>query len=108
MARLPFAGTANDYTFSTYTLGASKLVALTGATLTFFDAETGGNQVTDLTDEQGNAISSVVVPDTGDIPGGRGPAPASPRPPGRDRLATKLWRNRHKSPDGSPARSSAP
>ena len=73
MARYQYGGINLDYAFTSYALGASKLMAASAATLTFFDAEVNGSQITDLQDGNGNAITSVSVPDTGDVPKFYGP-----------------------------------
>jgi hypothetical protein len=75
MARNAFGGSVSDYVVSFYTLGSSKLAAFTAATLTFFDAETGGNQVTDLAlnADGSSPVTQVSVPATGDVPTFYGP-----------------------------------
>jgi parallel beta-helix repeat protein len=75
MARNAFGGSVSDYVVSLYPLGSSKLAAFTAATLTFYDAETGGNQVTDLAlNADGTSpVSSIAVPATGDVPTFYGP-----------------------------------
>jgi lysophospholipase L1-like esterase len=75
MARNAFGGSVSDYVVSLYTLGSSKLAAFTAATLTFFDAETGGNQVTDLAlnADGSSPVTQVNVPATGDVPTFYGP-----------------------------------
>lgn len=75
MARNAFGGSVSDYVVSFYTLGSSKLAAFTAATLTFFDAEAGGNQVTDLAlnADGSSPVTQVSVPATGDVPTFYGP-----------------------------------
>ena len=72
MARSDFAGSSADFVFSTYTLGSSSLLKLASATLYAWDAETGGNQVTDLLVD-GAAATSVPVGADGQIPTFQGP-----------------------------------
>lgn len=82
MARHNFGGGIADWAFTDVdgVDGEDNLAQLTGAvTLTFFDAETGGSQVTDLLDENGSAVDHVTSDDgtgaraPGQIPPFQGP-----------------------------------
>lgn len=73
MARADFAGTVSDYVASTYRFGNSDLLALAGGvTLTFWDAETGGTQHTDLLLD-GAATSTITSGSDGSVPVFSGP-----------------------------------
>lgn len=69
MARSTFGGTAADYVI---TAASGGLMRLTAATLTFWDAPTGGNRHTDLL-LAGSPVSSIVVGADGQIPAFEGP-----------------------------------
>lgn len=65
MARYLFGGSLPDWAFTTATAdGQDNLAQLVGgSTITFFNAETGGTQYTDLTDTTGGAITDVTTSD---------------------------------------------
>jgi len=70
--RYQFGADLAAYVIGITTSGTTpNLAQLTaGVTVTFFSAETGGTQYTDLLDDQGNPITAVVSADG--TPGGRG------------------------------------
>lgn len=76
MARHLFGTSGPDWTFS---LGVGNAVIAASAVLTFWNAETGGTQYTDLQDLTGNAITSVTSSSgldgrtVGTVPPFRGP-----------------------------------
>lgn len=69
MARSTFGGTAADYVI---TAASGGLMRLTAATLTFWDAPTGGNRYTDLL-LAGSPVVSIVVGADGQVPAFQGP-----------------------------------
>src|SRR5690606_14804525 len=87
-----FGGTTADYVISKETVDSTSNVAVfpTGATVTFWTEEVGGQQVTDLTDLSGSPTSTISANEDGDIPAFYGP----------DNGATVLWA----SADGGPRR----
>lgn len=65
----PYGATASDWVTATAT--ADSVTVFTpsaGATLTVHDAEFGGNQITDLLDDSGAGINSVMTDDNGAVP----------------------------------------
>lgn len=69
MARATFGGTADDFV---YTATSGGIVRLTPATLTVWDAETGGTQITDLLLD-GNPATYIAVGADGMVPDFQGP-----------------------------------
>lgn len=63
MARLQFGGGVSDWTFSADVNGNATLAG--GAQLTFWNAESGGTQYTDLQSVDGTALGAVVTTSTG-------------------------------------------
>lgn len=72
MARADFGGTVSDFTFVARTLMGRQVLDLEAATLTFWDAATGGTRHTDLL-LNGSPVSSITVGDDGQIPLFQGP-----------------------------------
>lgn len=72
MARSTFGGRSTDYTFTTQLVNGYNLLSLVGATLTMWDAPTGGNQHTDLL-LNGSPVTSITVPQSGQVPEFQGP-----------------------------------
>lgn len=71
-SRRPFGGTTADFVDQVSNTGA--LLATAGASCTFYDAPTGGEQVTDLLDGSGTATEVIVADGYGMIPPFQGPA----------------------------------
>jgi len=69
MARADFGGTSSDFVFGATSTG---LIRLTPATLTFWDAESGGTRHADLILD-GDPVSSITVGRDGQIPTFQGP-----------------------------------
>jgi hypothetical protein len=80
VARHLFGGTVSDWTFdvgdaatSTGGLDGNLAVVIPAAEVTFWDAATGGTQLTDLTELNGTPITSVTSDSVGEIPEFFGP-----------------------------------
>ena len=69
MARADFGGSTSDFVFTPTSGG---LMRLSAATLTFWDAETGGTQYTDLL-LNGVAVTQIPVGSDGNVPTFQGP-----------------------------------
>lgn len=69
MARADFGGTSSDYVYSRT---SGNLLRLAAASLTMWDAETGGTQITDLI-LNGSMVSTIPVGSDGQIPTFQGP-----------------------------------
>jgi hypothetical protein len=71
IGRRRFGGTTADWTFQ---FVGDAIDRAAGVTVTFYNALTGGNQITDLTTAGGGPITSVVSDASGEIPEFFGPA----------------------------------
>lgn len=69
MSRATFGGTAGDFVAS---VGSDRLLRAVSATLTLWDAETGGTQVTDLLLD-GSPVTEIPVGRDGQVPEFQGP-----------------------------------
>ena len=74
LGRRRFGGSMGDWVFS---FVGDAVDRAAGVTVTFYDALTGGHQVTDLTTILGAPITSVVTDASGEIPEFYGPDPAN-------------------------------
>jgi hypothetical protein len=71
IGRRRFGGTTADWTFQ---FVGDAIDRAAGVTVTFYNALTGGDQITDLTTAGGGPITSVVSDASGEIPEFFGPA----------------------------------
>lgn len=72
MTQFNFGGGSADFLFSNTVIGGVDLMSLSGGTLTFWSAATGGTQQT--VTYNGNPVTSISVGATGQIPNFLGPA----------------------------------
>jgi hypothetical protein len=70
VARLMFGAGITDWTM---TVESNHVLVAANTVVAFFDAQTGGNQLTDLTDATGSPLSAVTSSSTGQIPSFFGP-----------------------------------
>lgn len=68
MTRNQFGGTTADEVYGLVKVNGQSVESPTGATVLFYDAQTGGNQITDLQDSGGAPITSVTADSTGMMP----------------------------------------
>jgi hypothetical protein len=73
MARSTFGGTNHDGVYSVFRGLGRPLLALTTATLTFWDAKTGGVRHTALLDENGTPTAAIATDSDGQVPTFQGP-----------------------------------
>lgn len=72
MTRFTFGGGAADFTFAEHMVGGQDYVTLAPATITFWSAQTGGTNYTDLV-LNGVSVSSITASSSGGIPSFQGP-----------------------------------
>lgn len=68
MARSPFGGTDDDIVYEPFQFAGKRLLALAGDTEVYFWTSRTGSQVTDLLNEDGVAVQTVVADRSGQIP----------------------------------------
>lgn len=85
MTRLLFGARAQDFVYQTQA-ATNLMVAVPGVSVSFWTAQTGGTQVTDLTDMAGNPITTVQATGIGSLPQFYGPDDAGPQAASHDQM----------------------